>query len=135
MSSTMIIALLTFGAVLVFGSLLLRVRSEGKYEFKTIDLVFLVIPLLLVALATGKLKGVDMFGVKADLSELWTEAAQTRIENQVAPAASASVQDVVSVMEMATKGSVNEIQRLIELCWFSVKWSFCPLELASVLVE
>ena len=49
----------------------------GKYEVKTIDLVFLVIPLLLVALATGKLKGLDMFGVKADLSALWAEAVSS----------------------------------------------------------
>ena len=57
MTQAMIIQLLVVGGVLVIASLLLRVISGGKYEVKTIDLVFLVIPLLLVALATGKLAG------------------------------------------------------------------------------
>jgi hypothetical protein len=45
---------------------LLRVFTAGRYEIKTIDLVFLVIPLIVVSLATGKIRGLDMFGVKAD---------------------------------------------------------------------
>jgi CBS domain-containing protein len=77
-------------------------------------LVFLVIPLLLVALATGKLKGLDMFGVKADLSDLWAEAAGTKIEKQVTPGISTSVEDVVHVMEMGMKGGPQELKRLIE---------------------
>jgi CBS domain-containing protein len=114
MSTSTIIALLAFGAVLVAGSLLLRVLTGGKHEIKTTDLVFLIIPLLLVALATGKLKGVDIFGVKADLSELWSTAAQTKIAAQVAPAAPATVQDAVQVVEMATKGGTQGLQRLVE---------------------
>src|SRR2546422_5192133 len=109
----MIIVLLTLGIVLVVSSLLLRVLSDGKYEIKTIDLVFLIIPLLVAALATGKLKGLDLFGVKADLSALWAEAAQTKIEVQGGPAP-APVQDIVHVMEMASKGGINELQQLIK---------------------
>ena len=45
MSPSTIIILLTLGGVLVIGSLLLRILSGGKYEIKTSDLVFLVIPL------------------------------------------------------------------------------------------
>jgi CBS domain-containing protein len=114
MPTSTITLLLALGAALVVGSFLVRVLSSGKHEIKTIDLVFLVVPLLLVGLATGKLKGVDMFGVKADLSELWTAAAQAKIAKQVAPAASVTVQDVVQVVEMATKGGAQELQRLIE---------------------
>lgn len=114
MSTSTIITLLTLGAVLAVGSLLLRVLSGGRHEIKTTDLVFLVIPLLVMALATGKLKGFDIFGVKADLSELWAAAAQTKIEGQVAPVAPATVQDAVQVVEMATKGGIHELQRLIE---------------------
>jgi CBS domain-containing protein len=115
MTQDMIIQLLMVGGVLVIASLLLRVMSGGKYEVKTIDLVFLVIPLLLVALATGKLKGLDMFGVKADLSALWAEAAGAKIENQVTPGISTSVEDVVQVMEMGMKAGPLELKRLIEL--------------------
>jgi CBS domain-containing protein len=110
----MIGILLAVGAVLVIASVFLRVQSAGRYEFKTGDLVFLVIPLLLVSLATGKIKGLDLFGVKADLSALWVEAAQAKIEKQVAPAASASVQDVVHIMEMGAKGGTQDLQRLLQ---------------------
>ncbi|HKC05828.1 MAG TPA: CBS domain-containing protein [Methylomirabilota bacterium] len=114
MSTAMIGILLSVGAILVIASLFLRVQSGGRYEFKTGDLVFLVIPLLLVSLATGKIKGLDLFGVKADLSALWVEAAQAKIEKQVAPAASASVQDVVHIMEMGAKGGTQDLQRLLQ---------------------
>jgi len=114
MSTAMIATLLSVGAILVIASLFLRVQSGGRYEFKTGDLVFLVIPLLLVSLATGKIKGLDLFGVKADLSALWVEAAQAKIEKQVAPAASASVQDVVHIMEMGAKGGTPDLQRLLQ---------------------
>jgi CBS domain-containing protein len=113
MSRATIIALLVLGAALVVTSLLLRTRSAGRYEVKTIDLVFLVIPLLVVGLATGRLKGLDLFGVKADLSSLWTEAAGTDIASQVTAGTPATVQDAVQVVEMAQKGGMQELQRMI----------------------
>jgi CBS domain-containing protein len=111
MSTSIILALLVLGVALVAGSILLRVFSAGKYEVKTSDLVFLVIPLVLVALATGKLKGVDVFGVKADLSEVWAAAAQTQISKQVE---TNTVQDAVHVVEMASKGGMHELGPLLE---------------------
>lgn len=114
MNTSIIIALIALGSVFVVGSVLLRVLSNGKYEIKTIDLVFLVIPLLVGALATGKLKGLDIFGVKADLSELWTAAADTKIEQQVVQMEPASVQDVIQDLEMASKGGTRDLPRLLE---------------------
>lgn len=114
MATSTIFLLLLAGIVLVAGSILLRVFSDGKYEIKTIDLVFLIIPLLVMALATGKLKGIDMFGVKADLSELWANAAQSKIKDQVAPAQQLTVQDAVQVVEMAGKGGIQELRVLID---------------------
>src|SRR5439155_22292168 len=109
-----IVTLLALGICLVLASVVMRVRSDGKYEIKTSDLVFLVIPLVLVALATGKLKGLDAFGVKADLSELWAEAAKGKIQPHVASAHPASVQDIVQASEMAMKGGLEELQKLVE---------------------
>src|SRR5437867_4268458 len=106
MAESTIVWLLVLGGALVAASLLLRVRSNGKYELKTSDMVLLVIPLLLVALATGKLTGLDIFGVKADLSALWSEAAETKIERQVVVGAPLTVEDAVHVVEMASKGGM-----------------------------
>src|SRR5262252_8012928 len=114
MSTLMIGVWLAVGALLVIGSMILRVQSGGKYEFKTSDLVFLVIPLVLVSIATGRIKGLDLFGVKADLSALWVEAAHAEIKKQVVPAVAASVQDVVHMMEVGAKGSPQELQRFLQ---------------------
>src|SRR5205823_8006996 len=99
MRAWQIATLLAVGIVLVLASIVLRVRSSGKYEVRTGDLALLVVPLLLVALATGKIKGLDAFGVKADLSELWAEAAKAKIQPHVAQARPVSVQDVVQASE------------------------------------
>ena len=114
MQASTILFLLIAGVALVACSLLLRVFSAGKYEIKTIDLVFLVIPLLVVALATGKLKGIDMFGVKADLSELLSNAADGKIKEQVAPSKQLTVHDAIQVVQMAGKGGMHELRVLIE---------------------
>lgn len=107
-----IILLLGLGVCLVIGSLMLRVYSEGKYEVKAIDLAFIVIPLVVVALATGGLKGLDLFGVKVDLTELWGEIAASEIGPQVSE--SQPVDDVMDLQPLAQKGGVGQIPRLIE---------------------
>lgn len=114
MDNSQITLLHVVGVGLLIVSLLLRVFTHGKYEVKTIDLVFIVIPLLFVGLATGKLRGFDLFGVKADLSELWARAADTQIEQQVSTVPISPVNDAIAMVETAEKRGVDEIPRLIE---------------------
>ncbi len=105
----MLIVLLTVGAVPAIASLLLRILTGGEYEVKTVDLIFLVIPLLVVALVTGKLTSLDMFGVKADFPNLWAAAGRTEIRDQV----STSLLDAVEYLPMARKGTLQELRELI----------------------
>jgi CBS domain len=114
MDSWQITVLLMIGVGLLVISLMLRVFTQGKYEIKTIDLVFIVVPLLFVGLATGKLRGLDLFGVKADLSELWAKAADTQIEQQVSTVPVSPISDAIAMVETAEKRGVNDIPRLIE---------------------
>ena len=113
MKAWQLVLLLAAGAAMTAGSLLLRVRTKGQVEVKTGDLVFLVVPLLLVALATGRLKELTVGDVRLDLSALWTSAAQAQIESQVARAAPATVEDVMHLTGVAAKGGVQEIPRII----------------------
>ncbi len=105
--------LLVLGAALVVGSVVLRVQSGGRYEVKTTDLVFLVVPLLVVALATGRVKGLDLFGVKADLSEFWRDAARDQISAQVVKAKPATVADSVESPERGSKAELGQLERLV----------------------
>jgi hypothetical protein len=114
MNSGQITVLLVIGIGLLIVSLMLRAFTQGKYEIKTIDLVFIILPLLFVGLATGKLRGLDLFGVKADLSELWAKAADTQIEQQVSTVPISPVTDAIEMVQTAEKRGVNEIPRLIE---------------------
>jgi CBS domain-containing protein len=114
MSTSSIIILLVAGFALLIGSVLIRVLSSGKYEIKTIDLAFIIVPLLLVGLATGRLQGLDLFGVKADFSKLFAEAANREIKSQVGPPPVSSVEEVTQFIEAAPKVGINEIPRLIE---------------------
>lgn len=114
MNKTQILALLLIGVGLLVVSVLVRVLSQGKYEIKTIDVVLIVIPLLFVGLATGKIHGLDVFGLKTDLSELWAKAADTQIEHQVSEVPVSPVNDAVEMIETAEKRGVDEIPRLIE---------------------
>ena len=90
-----------------------RIYTAGKYEIKPTDLVFVFVPLIIAGIVTGRLKGLDMFGVKADLSALWAEAADTKIEEQISSAPNSSVGDVMEFVNTASKGGVAEIPRLI----------------------
>jgi hypothetical protein len=114
MDSVQIVALLAIGFGLLVLSVLLRVFKQGKYEIKTTDLVFIIVPLLVFGLATGKLRGLDLFGVKADLSELWAKAADTQIERQISTVPVSPVDDAIEMVETAEKRGVAEIPRLIE---------------------
>lgn len=114
MNSRQITVLLVIGIGLLIVSLMLRVFTQGKYEIKTIDLAFIILPLLFVGVATGKLRGLDLFGVKADLSELWAKAADTQIEQQVSTVPISPVTDAIEMVQTAEKRGVNEIPRLIE---------------------
>ncbi len=113
MEKWQVVALLASGGVLLILAVLVRVRFGDRYELKTIDLVLLLLPLLFVALVSGKLKMFDAFGVKADFSELFSGAAQTKIEYQVVDTASPPVDEVVRMLEMASKGGVREIPDLV----------------------
>jgi hypothetical protein len=115
MTRQMFIVLLTFGVVLAAASLFLRALTPGKYEVQTIDLIFLVIPLLVVALATGKLRSLDFFGLKADFPDLWAEVGRTEIRDQVSEATPSTRQDAIDVdiFESVAKSSLEDLPQVI----------------------
>jgi hypothetical protein len=110
MTPQMFIVLLTCGAILAGASLLFRVLTAGKYEVQPIDLIFLVIPLLVVALATNRVKGLDLFGIKLDFADQWIAAGQTEIRDQVSDS---TLLDALDELDTAEKGSVEDLRRFI----------------------
>lgn len=123
MHTSTIMVLLAVGVLLVAVSILMRVRTAGKYEIRSIDLVFLIVPLMVVALVTGKIKGFDFFGVKADFSELLAAVAQAGIKDQIRYNEQLSVEDAAETVEMVGKGDVQESRVLIERRISALKFS------------
>lgn len=109
-----VVILLLAGLGLLVTTVLVRARYGEKYQLKTIDLVLIIVPLLFVLLITGKLKVLDAFGVKADFSELFADAAGANIEQQVGDTSSPGVDEVVNMLKMAAKGGVREIPQLVQ---------------------
>jgi len=109
-----VVILLLAGLGLLVTAVLVRARYGEKYQLKTIDLVLIIVPLLFVLLITGKVKVLDAFGIKADFSELFSDAAGANIEQQVGDTSSPSVDEVVNMLEMAAKGGVREIPQLVQ---------------------
>lgn len=109
-----VVGLLFAGFGLLIISVLVRAHYGDKYELKTIDLVLIILPLLFVLLINGKLKVLDAFGVKADFSEMFANAVGAKIEQQVASSSSPGVEEVVNMLEMVSKGGVQNIPKLVE---------------------
>jgi hypothetical protein len=113
MSKGQLIGLLIAGLILMAASVLLRARYGDRYGVTTIDLVLLFVPLLVALLLAGKLKEFEAFGVKANLTEVFADAAATSIEGQVSAVPSPDVGELVSSLEMGMRGGVRDIPELI----------------------
>ncbi len=109
-----VVGLLLVGVALLVLSVYLRGRYGDKYELRTIDLVLIILPLMFTLLATGKLKMFDAFGVRADFSELFAEAAGQSIEDQIDNKQSQDIDDLVQKHQVESKGGVRSIPSLIE---------------------
>ncbi|MEJ2363763.1 MAG: hypothetical protein P8075_12710 [Deltaproteobacteria bacterium] len=114
MEKWQVTVLLFVGLGLFVISVLVRMRYGDKYELKAVDLVLVIIPLLVVLLITGKVKVLEAFGVKADLTELFADAASANINEQVAKTKSPGVDEVVNMLNMAEKTGVKDIPRLVQ---------------------
>lgn len=109
-----VVVLLMGGIGLLIISVLARAKYKDKYELKPIDLALVIMPLVFVLLVSGKLKMLDAFGVKADFSELFSEAAGANIEQQVSDPSSPSVNEVVKLLRMESKGGTIKIPKLVK---------------------
>ncbi len=109
-----VVALLLLGLALLILSVVLRTRFGQRYDLKTIDLVLIIVPLLFALLITGRVKVFEAFGVKADFSDLFAKAASTNIERQVQASGSLDEEQAIHILNMAAKGGVSQITRLIE---------------------
>ena len=109
-----VVVLLLLGLGLLVAAVTARVRYGEKYELKTIDLLLIIMPLLFALLLGGKVQMLEAFGVKADLSKLFADAADTNIINQVAETDLQGVDEVVKMLTMAAKGGIQKIPELVE---------------------
>ena len=108
-------ALLAVGLVLFLLSLVLRVRTKGLCEVKTVDLALVFIPLLIGLLITGKIQKFSVGGVDIETAQAFVGASKQPIKGQVVSAVPATIDDVVSIaMESSGKGPVDRIPQLIE---------------------
>ncbi len=113
MEKWQVIGLLGLGLALLIAAVYVRARYGDKFELKTIDLVLIVLPLLIVLLASGKLQVLDAFGVKADFSALFADAAGAEIKTDILAVASPGLNELVEQPEIHRKEGVDKIPDLL----------------------
>lgn len=106
--------LLIVGGVLFILSVLVRVRTRGKYEIKMIDLSLILIPLLFWLIGTGKIKKFAVGGVEFETAQAFIGASAESIELQVSFTSVLNIEDVIQTVERDMKGDVTQIPRLIK---------------------
>ena len=130
MSRIGISTLLLVGGVLLILSVLVRVKTGGKYEIKMIDLSLVLVPLLFWLIATGQIRKFAVGGVEFETAQAFIGASEEPIELQVALTAALGIEDVVETIEQATKGGVDQIPRLIKSK--TEAWAMDPPENGNV---
>ncbi len=106
--------LLGVGLVLLVISLIVRARTGGKYEIRTVDLILVLIPVVLWLFGTGKITKFNVAGVEIELKEAIQKAAAKPITYQELQKPGALVNEIMQNIEMAQKTGVEGIPDLIK---------------------
>ncbi|MGA1863501.1 MAG: CBS domain-containing protein [bacterium] len=113
MSGGVIGILISAGGVLFLISILVRVKTGGKYEIKIIDLTLVLIPLFIWLIITGKIQKFAVGGVEFETAQAFIGATEAPIESQVAMTLPFGIEQVVETVERDAKAGVSQIPRLI----------------------
>jgi hypothetical protein len=106
--------LLLVGCVLFIASVIVRAKSEGKYEIKVIDLGLALLPVSFWLVGTGKIQKLNVGGVELETAQAFLGASEQPIGSQVALTSPLSIEDVVQTVERGGKADEAQIPRLIK---------------------
>ncbi|MCP4365292.1 MAG: CBS domain-containing protein [Planctomycetes bacterium] len=108
-SNTLILIWVIGGfAFILFLLVLLRVKTENKFDIKTSDIIVALIPIILWGLLTGKIKKFEAAGVAMETA--FETALQAGIEIQITKLTKLPVEDV----RRSAKGPITDIPKLIK---------------------
>jgi len=107
-----LIALL--GLLLFILSIGVRARTGGKYEIKTIDLVLVIMPLLVLLFITGRIQRFGFAGVEIETAQAFVRASEESIKSQVSQGAPVTIDKVVRTVSQESKAGVGKIPELIK---------------------
>jgi hypothetical protein len=102
----LIIALIIFIFIIV-AMVILRVKLSEKFEVKNSDILIAIIPIILWFLLTGKVKNLEIGGVK--IEGAFVEASKTAVVKQITP-----VKLPVETVRMDPKKGIEQIPYLIK---------------------
>ena len=113
MSDISAVIFLVIGVLLCLLSIILRSKTNSKYEFKIIDLTLILIPLFLWLIVTGKIQRVVIGDIEFETAQAFISASRQPIEKVVVDTTPTPINDVVHVVEHSLKGDVSRIPELI----------------------
>ena len=110
---TLFAIFLAGGFVLFVVSLLIRIKTDSKYEIRPVDLVLILIPVFVWLFMTGKITKFNIAGVEVEVAEAFLSATETPITFALPQAPERLVDDIMNTVERARKEGVDRIPHLI----------------------
>ena len=111
---TLFVILLAAGFVLFVVSLIIRVRTHGKYEIRPVDLILVLVPVFLWLFGTGKITKFNIAGLEFETAKTFIKAAEKPIIFTSLQTPETLLDDIVHNVEKARKTGVDQIPKLIK---------------------
>ena len=111
---TLFVILLAAGFVLFVISLIIRARTDGKYEIRPVDLILILVPVFVWLFGTGKITKFNIAGVEVETAKAFIVAAEKPIKFTSLHIPETMVDDIIHNVEKARKTGVDEIPKLIK---------------------
>ncbi|MCP4390885.1 MAG: CBS domain-containing protein [Gammaproteobacteria bacterium] len=108
-----VVPLLLVGLVLFVVALLLRVKSDGKYEIKPIDIILVLVPVALWLFATGKITKFNVAGVEVELAQKFIKATENPIEYATLETPNIKVEELTVNVERARKAGIESLAKMV----------------------
>lgn len=106
--------LLIIGIGLFIGSIILRSKSNNKYDIKAVDLTLIILPFFAWLLLTGRIERIAFGGVEVEVAETFISASTAPIDSQITRTKSLPIDQVVETVERASKSGIDRIPTLIK---------------------
>jgi len=110
-----VVLFFSVGFLLFVAAMVIRVKSNGKYEIKPMDLILIIVPLALWLFATGKITKFNVAGLEMQFAQQFIRATENPIRFSRLETPKLKVSEVARIVKKrASKEGVSALPGLIK---------------------